>query len=355
MTLGTQWRQARPPVLGVHLDSAACSRQSLDTLRAVAQHAEHEAQIGGYVAQEAAAPVLDAGRAALRQLAGMPDAHVVFTSGALDALRQLLMAWPPDKGRVIACLPGEFGPNLMVMHHLGFTTEWLPVDGDGRADVDAVASFLAREHIDLMHFTSVASHRGIVQPTAEVVALSRAVGVPVIVDAAQALGHVDCGHGADAMYAPSRKWLAGPRGVGALLVNESLAHLIWPGHVEAHVAGWVGLSVAVGQHLAAGPEKVRAALEDRGRAARETLRGLRSWRVVEDVGERSAITTLEPADDIDVAKVRQSLIDEHAIVTTAGELFRAPHELTKPVLRISPHVDTTDQDLVALASVLDSY
>lgn len=68
MSLRDRWRHARPPVLGVHLDSAACSRQSIETLRAVAQHAEHEAQIGGYVAQEAATPVLEAGRAAVRQL-----------------------------------------------------------------------------------------------------------------------------------------------------------------------------------------------------------------------------------------------------------------------------------------------
>ncbi|RIS91661.1 aminotransferase class V-fold PLP-dependent enzyme, partial [Mycobacteroides abscessus] len=195
MSLRDRWRHARPPVLGVHLDSAACSRQSIETLRAVAQHAEHEAQIGGYVAQEAATPVLEAGRAAVRQLTGMPEAHVQFTTGAADALRTLLQAWPADAGRVVACLPGEFGPNLMIMHHFGFTPVWLPVDGDGRADVDGIEAFLRREKIDLVHFTVVGSHRGTVQPAAEVVALARAAGVPVVVDAAQALGHIDCTYG----------------------------------------------------------------------------------------------------------------------------------------------------------------
>ncbi|EUA73701.1 aminotransferase class-V family protein [Mycobacteroides abscessus subsp. bolletii 1513] len=161
-------------MLGVHLDSAACSRQSVETLRAVAQHAEHEAQIGGYVAQEAATPVLEAGRAAVRQLTGMPEAHVQFTTGAADALRTLLQAWPADAGRVIACLPGEFGPNLMIMNHFGFTPVWLPVDGDGRADADGIEVFLRHEKIDLLHLTVVGSHRGTVQPAAEVVALARA-------------------------------------------------------------------------------------------------------------------------------------------------------------------------------------
>lgn len=158
------WRQVRPPVLGVHLDSAACSRQSVDTIRAVAQHAEHEAQIGGYVAQEAAAPVLEAGRAAVRHLTGMPEAQVQFTTGAADALRTLLQSWPVDAGRVVACLPGEFGPNLMIMNHFGFTPVWLPVDGDGRADVDGIEAFLRREKVDLVHFTVVGSHRGTCSP-----------------------------------------------------------------------------------------------------------------------------------------------------------------------------------------------
>ncbi|PRC50554.1 ergothioneine biosynthesis PLP-dependent enzyme EgtE, partial [Mycobacterium sp. ITM-2017-0098] len=75
-TLAQQWREARPPVAGVHVDSAACSRQSFAVIDAAAQHARHEAEVGGYIAAEAAAPVLDAGRAAVRALTGMADAEV---------------------------------------------------------------------------------------------------------------------------------------------------------------------------------------------------------------------------------------------------------------------------------------
>ncbi|KWX65818.1 hypothetical protein ASJ79_27790, partial [Mycobacterium sp. NAZ190054] len=55
MSLAEDWRAARPPVAGVHVDSAACSRQSLAVIEAAAQHARHEAEVGGYVAAEAAA------------------------------------------------------------------------------------------------------------------------------------------------------------------------------------------------------------------------------------------------------------------------------------------------------------
>ncbi|PRC50553.1 ergothioneine biosynthesis PLP-dependent enzyme EgtE, partial [Mycobacterium sp. ITM-2017-0098] len=75
-TLAQQWREARPPVAGVHVDSAAASITAKLCREHAAQHARHEAEVGGYIAAEAAAPVLDAGRAAVRALTGMADAEV---------------------------------------------------------------------------------------------------------------------------------------------------------------------------------------------------------------------------------------------------------------------------------------
>jgi pyridoxal 5-phosphate dependent beta-lyase len=74
--------------------------------------------------------------------------------------------------------------------------------------------------------------------------------------------------------------------------------------------------------------------------------------VVEAVDEPSAITTLAPLDGADPQRVRAWLIAERRIVTTAVILQRAPLELTAPVLRISPHVDTTVDDLETFAAAL---
>src|SRR4029079_17570683 len=85
----------------------------------------------------------------------------------------------------------------------------------------------------------------------------------------------------------SRKWLAGPRGVGVLCVRPRMAAQLTPvlpepegvpplracESGEAHVAGRVGLVVAVGDHLAAGPHLVRARLAALGRATRGVLDG----------------------------------------------------------------------------------
>jgi hercynylcysteine S-oxide lyase len=367
-SLADRWRAARPPAAGLHLDSAACSRQSFAALDAAAKHALHESEVGGYVAAEAAAPVLDAGRAAVATLCGVPDAEVVFTTGSLHALDLLLGSWPADQ-RGLACLPGEYGPNLAVMAAHGFEVRLLPTLDDGRLALDDAAFELENDPPDLVHLTPLASHRGVVQPLVMVAKLCRQLGVPLVVDAAQSLGHIDCAVGADVTYSSSRKWMAGPRGVGVMAVRPELMDRLTPrlpaphwapdlsvahqlGFGEANIAARVGFSVAVGEHLACGPELIRARLAELGDIARTLLTDVDGWLVVEDVEEPSAITTLAPIDGADPEAVRAWLLAERRVLTTYAGVARAPQELSAPVLRISPHVDTTADDVEAFAEAL---
>jgi pyridoxal 5-phosphate dependent beta-lyase len=367
MSLADQWRTARPKVAGLHLDSAACSRQSFAVIDAAAQHARHEAEVGGYVAAEAAAPVLDAGRAAIGALTGLGGSDVVFTTGSNNALDILLSSWAGE--RTVACLPGEYGPNLAVMAANRFQVSTLPADDLGRLGVEDAARRLADDPPALVHLTPLASHRGVVQPVAALAEVCRDLGLPLVVDAAQALGHLDCAVGAAAIYSSSRKWMAGPRGVGVLAISAELAHRLRPRLPppemglgipvmkslelgEANVAARVGYSVALGEHLAAGPGQIRDRLAQLGGMTRTALADVKGWRVVEPLGEPTAITTLAPTDGADPERVRAWLIAERGIVTTYAEVQRAPYEMTMPVLRASPHVDTTAEDLDQFAEAL---
>jgi hercynylcysteine S-oxide lyase len=126
---------------------------------------------------------------------------------------------------------------------------------------------------------------------------------------------------------------------------------------EAHVAGRIGLATAVSEFLAAGPAAVWARLAEVGRQTRAVLAAVPGWEVVpEAVGAEavpgSAITALRPLAGKDVAAVRARLLAEHQIVTTAALPARAPREMTGPMLRVSPHVDCTPEDLELLAAVL---
>ncbi|MDX1871327.1 ergothioneine biosynthesis PLP-dependent enzyme EgtE [Mycolicibacterium sp. 120266] len=355
MTLADHWRAARPAVAGLHFDSAACSRQSHAVIDATATHARHEAEVGGYVAAEAATPTLDAGREAVRVLSGIAGAEVVYTTGSGHALDVLLSSWAGP--RTVACLRGEYGPNLAIMAANGFQVHPLPVDSLGRLLVDEAHAVLAAHPPALVHLTALGSHRGVAQPLADIAAVCRALGLPLVIDAAQAFGHLDCAVGADALYSSSRKWLAGPRGVGVLALRPDIAGALTPRLPpleggEANIAARVGFALAVGEHLAAEPAAVRARLAEVGRWTRTALADLAGWRVVEPVDEPTALTTLEPTGGADPARVRSRLIAEHGIVTTACEVGRAPNELTRPVLRVSPHVDVTEAELQRFGEAL---
>ncbi|MGY1635311.1 ergothioneine biosynthesis PLP-dependent enzyme EgtE [Geodermatophilus sp. SYSU D00742] len=364
--LGATWRSARPRPAGRHLDSAACSRQSHRVLEAVAHHARHEAELGGYVAEATADDLLQQGRSVIGGLVGMAAADVAFVESAQAALVTFLSGWRLPAGARVACLPGEYAPNVAQLRAAGLTPEPLPVDDLGRADLDGVARLLATAPPRFVHLTHIGSHRGIVQPAREVAVLCREAGVPLVLDAAQSLGHVDADLGADVVYSTSRKWLAGPRGVGVLCVRPAITAQLTPvlpepadvpplrafESGEAHVAGRVGLVLAVGEHLAAGPERVRQRLSALGRTGREVLEGAAGWRVVEPRDEPTATTTLRPPDGVDVVTTRARLLTEHGIVTTAIGPERAPGEMTGPVLRVSPHLDATVDDLEALAAAL---
>jgi pyridoxal 5-phosphate dependent beta-lyase len=364
--LGATWRKARPRPAGRHLDSAASSRQSTRALDAAAHHARHEAELGGYVAEAASDDLLQQGRSVLGGLVGMAAADVAFVESAQAALAALLGGWRLPVGSRVACLPGEYAPTIAQLRASGLRPQPLPVDGAGRADVDGIARLLRDDPPSFVNLTHIGSHRGLLQPAAEVAAVCRDAGVPLVLDAAQSLGHVDVDLGADVVYSTSRKWLAGPRGVGMLFVRPGLAAQLTPvlpepegvpplrafESGEAHIAGRVGLVVAVGDHLAAGPDRVRERLAALGPATRRLLDGVAGWRVVEPVDEPTATTTLRPPEGVGAVETRTRLLVEHGIVTSAIGPERAPGEMTGPVLRISPHLDTTVDDLEALAAAL---
>jgi len=362
-----RWTDGRPPPALLHLDSASAGRSSEAVLDAVAAHARRAAQVGAYVAGAEAEPEIEAGRSALAELVGSDAEGVAFVESASAARTALLTAWPWHNGDTVGVLAGEWGPNLEAFATRGLDVVGLDADAAGHLDLAAFERRLATSPPAVVHLTHVASHRGLVQPVAAAAALCRAAGVPLWVDAAQALGHLDTSVGADVVYATSRKWLAGPRGVGVLavappyrdalcvprsaLLPPNLPPVRYLESGEAHVAGRVGLALAVEEYLAAGPAAVRARLAEVGRLTREVL-DMPGWTVAGELDEPCAITSLRPIAGQDVAEVRARLLAEHGILTTACTPARAPREGAGHLLRVSPHVDLTREALARLREAL---
>jgi hercynylcysteine S-oxide lyase len=99
----------------------------------------------------------------------------------------------------------------------------------------------------------------------------------------------------------------------------------------------------VDECLAAGPSQIWARLAEIGRQTREALADLPGWAVADPVAAPSAIVALRATNGQDVGKTRARLLP--GIVTTAASILRAPRDMTEPLLRVSPHVDSTAEDL----------
>ncbi|MEV5502438.1 ergothioneine biosynthesis PLP-dependent enzyme EgtE [Nonomuraea fuscirosea] len=216
--VGAAWRAARSVTPAGHLDAAGCNVPSDRVLDAVTGQLRRERELGGY----RAAPDLTGARASLAALVDAEPGDVAFLESGTEAMAALLGGWRLGPGSRVGCTRAEYGSTFMLLRRLAMRRGWrlieLPLDGAGRLDPDGLRARL-RSGLDLVVLSHVGSHHGVVQPAVEAGALCRAAGVPFVLDVCQSLGHVEVrGAGASAYVGTSRKWLAGPRGVGFLIV-----------------------------------------------------------------------------------------------------------------------------------------
>ncbi len=190
--------------------------------------------------------------------------QVIFTSGGTEADNLALIGCAlaaRERGGApfrVAVSAIEHKAVLGAAHavtRLGGEEIILPVDGAGAVALDALDAALARG-VAVVSVMWVNNEVGVVQPVARVAARCRAAGIPLHVDAVQALGklpvslaEVDC-----TLLTISGHKIGAPKGIGALIVRdrhavEAIIHGggqqfgIRPG--TENVPGIIGLGKAV--------------------------------------------------------------------------------------------------------------
>jgi pyridoxal 5-phosphate dependent beta-lyase len=346
------WTALRSPTPLLHLDSAACGRTTVATRAAITRHLDLEAELGGYVAEgQADGDVTEARRLLGELLGGFAQDEVALLDNSTSALGQLLAAWPFEPDAEILIAPSEWGPNIDAFRHHQLNPVVLDVDDAGLIDLDALGKRLATKRPALVHLDGITAHRALAQPAREIIEICG--DVPVVMDTAQALGQIEIPAGVAAVYGTNRKWLSGPRGVGYLATREPWQTRLVPRSPalskhkqpvrnlesqEAYVAGRVGLATTLREYVGIGPALIRERLAAIGRELRAGLADLPGWSLRDPVDAPGAIVALVPDTDIDLLRLRSDLIDRKLLTTVSG-VVRAPLEITRPMLRLSPHVD----------------
>ncbi len=371
----------------VHLNNAGAALPTRQVLDTVVGHLELEARIGGYAAADATADDLARVYESVAALVGASTDEIALVESATRAWDMAFYSLRLGPGDRILTSQAEYASNviafLQVAARTGATVEVVPNDESGQLSTAALAAMLD-DRVALVAMTWIPTQGGLVNPAAEVGRLTRAAGVPYLLDACQAVGQlvVDVEElGCDFLSATGRKYLRAPRGTGFLYVRRSRLESLEPPFLDVHAARWVapdriemradarrfeswesayanrlGLGTAVDYARALGIDAIEARVVALGASLREKLAGIPGLTLHDRGVRRCGLVTftIDGVDPIDLAaRLREQRINISVSTIDFARFDFEARDLER-VARASVHYYNTVEELDALVDAISA-
>ena len=343
-----------------YLDTAATAQKPQIVVDAITRgYGETYATVHRGVYQRSADMTLayEAARQRVADLLGARTPNeIVFTRGATEAINLVATCWAGSQlkpGDRILLSQLEHHSNIvpwqMIAEKAGAQIDVLPLTGDERIDLDAMAEMITDRHrlVALAHVSNVL---GSVLDARRAAEIAHGVGAKLLLDGCQAVARLtvdvqalDCD-----FYAFSGHKLYGPTGIGALWARgelleamppyqgggsmidkvsfEKTTYAPPPGRFEAgtpHIVGALGLHAAIDYVSAIGLDRIHAHETALVTRARDALAQINSVRVY------------GPEDSAGIVSFNVEGVHPHDVATILDEsqvAIRAGHHCAQPLM-----------------------
>jgi cysteine desulfurase / selenocysteine lyase len=220
------------PPRRIYLDNAATSWPKPPEVYSAVDHylRTNGAPAGrsGYREAIEIAHAIASARVAVARLIGASDSkQIIFTTNGTDSLNLAIQGLLRPGDHAI-CTAADHNSVLRPLRHLQrsgvIEVTRVPCDSKGLVDPEAIRSVL-RGNTRLIAMPHASNVTGVIEPVAEVGAISRNHGARFLVDAAQTLGHVRLSVtelDADLVAGPAHKGLLAPLGTGVLYIRQGV-------------------------------------------------------------------------------------------------------------------------------------
>ena len=371
----------------IHLNNAGAGLMPEPVLRAVIDHLELEARIGGYEAAAERKKEIAAVYAALGRLVGAAPQNIAVTENATASFIQALSSIPFARGDVIVTTRNDYISNqimyLSLQARFGVELVRAPDDPSGGVDVMAMEELIHRRRPRLVAVTHIPTNSGLVQRVADVGAMCRQRDILYLVDACQSVGQMPLDVeeiGCDFLSATARKFLRGPRGVGFLFVSDRALDLgLEPLFPDMRGADWIeadlyqpapgaqrfenwefpyalmlGMDRATEYALDLGLEAIRDRAWALATMTRDRLAEIDTLRVLDRGEERCAIVTVSVegrhASDL-VSALTEAGINTNVTARDYAVLDFADKGV-ESAIRVSPHYYNTEEEVAEFTTTL---